>query len=162
MDVGAEHVARHLLVFAQQRRAGEADEHRALQPALHLLVHVAALGAVAFVHEHVKAPLHPGRRPFQVGRVKLVDQRAQQARRCRPEFVHKVSARGDARRWRIGADHPGIAHHALDLLVQLVAVGHDQDAGVRVVLQQPLGDQHHQDALATALGVPDHTALSVS
>ncbi|MCY1299122.1 hypothetical protein D9M69_474710 [compost metagenome] len=24
------------------------------------------------------------------------------------------------------------------------------------MLQQPLGNQHHQDALATALGVPDH------
>jgi len=28
------------------------------------------------------------------------------------------------------------------------------------VLQQPLGDQHHQDALAAALGVPDDTALA--
>ena len=56
VDVGAEDVPRHQLVLAQERRAGEADEDRALQPALHLLVHVAALGAVALVHEHVEAP----------------------------------------------------------------------------------------------------------
>ena len=59
VDVGAEDVPRHLLVLAQERRAGEADEDRALQPALHLLVHVAALGAVALVHEHVEAPAAP-------------------------------------------------------------------------------------------------------
>lgn len=80
VDVGAEHIARHQLVLAQQWRAGEADEDGARQPALHLLVHVAALGAVAFVHEHVEAALHGGWLALQVGRVELVDQRAQQAR----------------------------------------------------------------------------------
>ena len=55
VDVGAKDVLRRLLVFAQERRAGEADEDRVLQPALHLFVHVAALRAVAFVHEHVEA-----------------------------------------------------------------------------------------------------------
>jgi hypothetical protein len=30
---------------------------------------------------------------------------------------------------------------------------------VRVKFQQPLGNQHHQNALAAALGVPDHTAF---
>ena len=28
------------------------------------------------------------------------------------------------------------------------------------MLQQPLGDQHHDDALAAALGVPDDTAFT--
>ena len=28
-----------------------------------------------------------------------------------------------------------------------------------VKFQQPLGNQHHQNALAAALGVPDHTAF---
>ncbi len=161
VDVGAEDVARHQLVFAQERRAGEADEDRALQPALHLLVHVAALGAVALVHEHVEAALNGRRRAFQVGRVELVDERAQQARRGRPELLHELRPRGDARRRRIGADDPGVLHHALDLLVQLVAVGDDEDARLGVVLQQPLGEQHHQDALAAALGVPDDAALAL-
>jgi type I restriction enzyme, R subunit len=40
VDVRAEHVACHHLVFAQERRACEADEDGALEPALHLLVHV--------------------------------------------------------------------------------------------------------------------------
>ncbi len=66
----------------------------------------------------------------------------------------------DARRGRLGADDPGILHHALDLLVQLVAVGDDEDARLGVVLQQPLGDQNHEDALAAALGVPDDAALA--
>ena len=57
VDVGAENILRPQLgrVLFQQRRAGEADEDRVLQPALHLLVHVAALGAVAFIHEDVEA-----------------------------------------------------------------------------------------------------------
>ena len=63
---------------------------------------------------------------------------------------------------RLGADDPGVLHHALDLLVQLVAVGDDEDAGVGVVLQQPLGEQHHEDALAAALGVPDDAALALA
>ena len=54
---------------------------------------------------------------------------------------------------------PDLGEDALDLLVQLVAVGDDGDAGVRVVLQNPLGQQHHDDALAAALRVPDDAAL---
>src|SRR6185437_9649466 len=30
------------------------------------------------------------------------------------------------------------------------------------MLQQPLGEQHHQDALAAALGVPDDAALALA
>ena len=90
VDVGAEDVARRLLVLAQQRRAGEADEDRALQPALHLLVHVAALGAVALVHEHVEAAVNRRRRALEVGRVELVDQRAQQPRRGGAELLRRT------------------------------------------------------------------------
>ena len=54
---------------------------------------------------------------------------------------------------------PALGEDALDLFVQLVAVGDDGDAGVRVVLQNPLGEQHHDDALAAALRVPDDAAL---
>ena len=54
----------------------------------------------------------------------------------------------------------GFGEYALDLLVQLVAVGDDGDAGVGVVLQDPFGQQHHDDALAAALGVPDDAALA--
>lgn len=47
----------------------------------------------------------------------------------------------------------------LDLLVQLVAVGDDDNTGIRVVFQYPLRQQHHDNALAAALGVPDDAAL---
>ena len=161
VDVGAEDVPRHPLVLAQERRAGEADEDRALQPALHLPVHVAALGAVALVHEHVEAPADRRRIALQVGHVELVDQRAQQARRGRSELLDELRPRRDARRRRLWADDPGVLHHPFDLLVQLVAVGDDEDASLGVVLQQPLGDQHHHDALAAALGVPDDAALAL-
>ena len=101
-----------------------------LQPALHLLVHVAALRAVTFIDEDINTA-HHRRLALQVGRIKLVDQRAHQAWRGCPEFSAN-SARGDARRCRILANHPCITHHAHDLLVQLITVGDDQDAGVRV------------------------------
>ena len=85
MDVGAKDLARGLAVLAQERRAGEADEDRSFEPALHLLVHVAALGAVALVHEDIEASRDPGRWPRQVGRLELVDQRADEARRRRAQ-----------------------------------------------------------------------------
>ncbi len=77
VDVGAEDVSRQLLVLAQKRRAGESDEHCALEPALHLLVHVAALRAMALVHKHVEAPRDRRWIALEVCRVELVDERAQ-------------------------------------------------------------------------------------
>ncbi len=54
-------------------------------------------------------PGRPRRRwTFQVGRVELVNQRAQQPRRRCPQLIDEVGARGDARRRRIGVDHAGI------------------------------------------------------
>ena len=84
----------------------------------------------------------------------LVDQRAEQARRGLAELAHQVAAAAGALDGlaRLGED-------ALDLFVQFVAVGDDGDAGVGVVLQNPLGQQHHHDALAAALRVPDDAAL---
>ena len=85
----------------------------------------------------------------------LVNQRAEKTRRRLAELAHQVAAAAGAldRLARLGED-------ALDLLVQFVAVGDDGDAGVGVVLQNPLGQQHHDDALAAALRVPDDAALA--
>jgi len=107
----------------------------------HLPVHVATLGAVAFVHEHVEAPVHAGRFALKVGYIKLMDERAQQARRDGPKLLDKLRPRSDARRRSLRSDDPGVLHHAHDLLIQFVAVRDDKDAGVRIVLQKPLGDQ---------------------
>src|SRR6266702_4211966 len=60
------------------------------------------------------------------------------------------------------SDDPGILHHSLDLLVQLVAVGDNKDAGLGIVFHQPFGEEHHKDALAAALGVPDNAALALT
>ena len=49
---------------------------------------------------------------------------------------------------------------ALDLLIQLGAVGDEQDAGVRLVLANPLGQPHHGERFARPLGVPDDAALA--
>ena len=79
-----------LLVLAQERRAGEADEDRVLQPALHLLVHVAALGAVTFIHEDVEPAVDWRRRTLKVGGVELMDQRAQQPGQSWPRVSQRT------------------------------------------------------------------------
>ena len=48
------------------------------------------------------------------------------------------------------------------MLVQFVAVSDDGDAGVGVVFQNPLRQQHHHDALAATLRVPDDAAAAVA
>ena len=125
---------------------------------------LAALRAVALVHEdehlaHRRAGLglqllDEGVEVVHVLAAELVHQRAEQARLGLAELAHQVAAAAGALDGlaRLGED-------ALDLLVQLVAVGDDGDAGVRVVLQDPLGEQHHDDALAAPLRVPDDAAL---
>ena len=51
VNVPAEHFETGLLVLLEQRRAGEANEHSARQQCLHRLVQLAALRAMAFIHE---------------------------------------------------------------------------------------------------------------
>ena len=150
-------------VLLQQWRAGEADEDRVLQPALHLLVHVAALRAVALVHEDVEAAMHMWRRRPS-GRQ---DRTCGSVRRAAgasvaPSLCDKLRPVQDAGRRRVLADDSGVLHHAFDLLVEFVAVGDDEDAGLGIVFQQPLGEQHHEDALAAALRVPDDAALALA
>ena len=164
MDVAAEHFQAGLLVFLEQRRAGEADEYGVGHHRLHDAVQLAALRPVALVHKHEHLADRPAGLGFQfldegvevvhVLAAELVDQRAQQSRLGLAELVHQVAAAAGAL--------DGLARlgeNPLDLLVQFVAIGDDDDAGVRVVFQNPLGQQHHDDALAAALRVPDDAAL---
>lgn len=69
----------------------------------------------------------------------------------------------DSRRRKssVAADDARIAHHTFDLFVEFVAVGDDEDAGLGIVFEEPLGDEHHEDALTAALGVPDDAALAL-
>ena len=84
----------------------------------------------------------------------LVDQGAEQARLSLPKLDHQIVSAAGAVNLLARA-----GEHALDLLVQFVAVGEDEHAGVRFVLQNPFGKEHHHDAFAAALGVPDDAAL---
>ncbi len=84
----------------------------------------------------------------------LVNQRAQQARRGLSELSHQVASAAGAL-----DGFAGVGEDAFDLLVQLVAVGNDHHARMRLVLQNPLGQQHHHDTFAAALGMPDNAAL---
>ena len=104
--------------------------------------------------------MHARRVALQVGRIKLVDQGAHQTRCRLRQHVHQFAAAGDARRRCIGTDHPSVFHHPRDLFVQLIPVSHDQHPGIGLVFKNPLGDQHHQNALAAALGVPDDAAFA--
>ena len=160
VDEGTEDFAGGFPILSQQRRAGEADEDPALQPAFHLLVHSSTLGAVALVHKDVETSLDQRRSPGEV-QVELVDQRAHQPGLGSDQLALELLARGDPRRRGIRADHPGVAHHAFDLFVEFVAVGDDEHPPVRVVFQQPLRQHDHEDALAAALGVPDDAALQL-
>jgi hypothetical protein len=64
------------------------------------------------------------------------------------ELVHEVLAAA-----RALDSFAGIAEDALDLLVELIPVGDDGDARVRVVLEDPFGEEYHDDAFAAALRV---------
>src|SRR5205814_1334586 len=87
-------------------------------------------------------------------RPELVYQRADEAWPRLAELLHQIAAAAGA-----GDRFSCLGEDALDLLVQLVAVGNDRDAGMRVVLQGPLREEHHHDALAASLGVPDDASL---
>ena len=76
---------------------------RILQPALHLLVHVAALGAVAFIHEDVEPPVHRRRRAVEVGESNLWISAHSSRGVVAPSLLDKLRARGDAGRRRISA-----------------------------------------------------------
>ena len=164
VDVAAEDFEAGLLVLLQQRRAGEADEDGIGQERLHGPVQLAALGAVALVHEDEQL----AHRRAGLG-LQLLDERSKSSTPFRPNlWTSEQSRRGLAwPSWRhqvaaAAGAVDGLARlgeDALDLLVQLVAVGDDDHAGVGLVLQDPLGQQHHDDALAAALRVPDDAAL---
>ena len=125
----------------------------------------AALGAVAFVHEHENLAHRLAGLRFQfldelleiihALSAELVHQRAEQARRGLAELGHQVASAAGAGHGMTGSDE-----NAFDLFVQFVAVGDDHHAGIGLVLQNPLGQQHHDDALAAALGMPDDAALA--
>ena len=164
VDVAAEYFQAGLPVLLQQRGAGEADEDRVRHHRLHHPVQLAALGAVAFVHEHEHLAHRLARLGLQlldesleiihVPAAELMHQGAEQAWRGLAKLTHQVPPAAGA------LDRlAGLGKDPLDLFVELVPVSDDGDAGIWVVLQNPLGQQHHDDAFAAALRMPDNAAL---
>ena len=49
----------------------------------------------------------------------------------------------------------------MDLVVEFVSIGDDNDSGVGVVFEGPFGEEDHGDAFAAALGVPDDAVFFV-
>jgi hypothetical protein len=53
----------------------------------------------------------------------------------------------------------GIPEDTGYLFIKLVTIRDDGDARMRIILQDPLREDHHDDAFATPLRVPDDAAL---
>ena len=164
VDVAAEHFQTGPRVLLEQRRTGETDKNGIRHHRLHHAMQLAALGTVALVHEYKHLTNGRAGLSFQFFDIgieiidvlvaKLVHQRAQQARCGLTELGHQVAAAGAS-----GDADIHTQEYAFDLLIQRVAVSDDGNAGVWVVLQNPLRKQHHHDALAAALRMPDDSAL---
>ena len=85
----------------------------------------------------------------------LVNQRAEQARLRLAELPHQVAAAAGARdrlrRRSVKTRSICLSSSSRSVMMATRAFG--------IVLQDPLGEQHHHDALAAALRVPDDAAL---
>ena len=84
----------------------------------------------------------------------LMDERAEQSRVWLAEFANEFGSRASTL-----DGNAGCVKYPFDLLVEFVSVRDDDDARSRISLENPLGKQDHDNALATALGMPDDTAL---
>ena len=156
MNVTAEDFEARARVLLQERRSGEADEHRIWHDRFHRAMKFPALRAMAFIYKHKDfANRHAwlGLEVFDKGveivhlpAAELVNQRAKEARFALTKQLHQVAAAARARDGLAGA-----SEDALDLFVEFVAISDDRHASVCVVLENPLGQEHHDDALAAAL-----------
>src|SRR6185437_11941035 len=83
-----------------------------------------------------------GVKVVHVALAELVDKRAQQPRFGLSELAHKftTAARALDRLTDVRED-------PLNLLIELVAIRDDRDTRIGIILQNPLGKQHHHDAL---------------
>ena len=125
---------------------------------------LAALGAVAFIDEDKHLADGRAGLAFQIlqerfevvdiAPAELVNKRAEQARPGLGELSHQLPATFTSLDRLARAEED-----ALDLLIQLVPVRDDRDTGLRIVLQNPLGEENHHQALPRALRMPDDAAL---
>ena len=91
-----------------------------------------------------------------IAATELVHQRTHQRRVGNVEHREHVST-------RLRADDllPHPEETTLYLIIQFGAVSDDQDAGITLGLEEPLGQPHHRQALARPLRVPDDATLTL-
>ena len=168
MHDGAE-LAGGLFVF-QQWRASKGDVARVRQSAAHALVHLAALAAVPFIHQHDQVRRNiPALGQLARG-VELVYQREEDALGPGADAARQLAAGGDLAAFALLAgSHRRAEGAAADevagqLVFQIDAVGNDDHAAFLQALaqQERLGEEHHREALARAGGVPHHAPLSAT
>lgn len=94
---------------------------------------------------------------FNVSLTKFVDEGAEEPGGRLAETGHEIFA-------ALGAidGFACVGEYVVNLFVKFGAIGDDDDAGVGDVFEYPLGEEHHCDAFATALSVPDDAALTIA
>ena len=94
---------------------------------------------------------------FNVSLTKFVDEGAEEPGGRLAETGHEIFA-------ALGAidGFACVGEYVVNLFVKFGAIGDDDDAGVGAVFEYPLGEEHHCDAFATALSVPDDAALTIA
>ena len=130
------------------------------------------MGPVAFIHKDIEISF--GRKVFRqrafqlfnkssivglaalasVFLAKLVNQGAHHDRRGVVDLLDQFTSPSNTNNALID---PG--KHLLNLHIQLVPVGDNQDTAVRNILFDPLAEPHHGQGFSRALGMPDDTAL---
>mmetsp|Transcript_59150 Transcript_59150/g.139316 ORF Transcript_59150/g.139316 Transcript_59150/m.139316 type:complete len:660 (-) Transcript_59150:2296-4275(-) len=145
-----------LALLAQQRRAGEGQEVRIRQAGAHVLGQARVLGAVGLVHDDDDVvPVGQQRVVLALVEPELLDQREHHALVLAQHLAQLRAALGP--NIVLGRHHAGMQEVAVDLPVQIVPVGHHHEREVAGELAEDLARvEHHREALARALGVPEH------
>ncbi len=138
VNVAPKHVHGVLAVFFEQGRPRKSDKDRVGHARLHDPMEGSALGAVALIDKHEELTMHRERLGLERGDVglyvidvslaKLVNERAEESRVGLAELSEQIPSALGAVDLLIGA-----REDLLDLRVELIAVGDEGDASVRVI-----------------------------
>ena len=154
-NVVAEHAARQLVAF-EERRSREADVSRVRQGVAHVERELPVLRPVRLVGDDDDVVAQRVRLARTDLLVELLDEREQVGHLCPDERLQVATARRAARVLvvvRQSAPREGV----VDLLVQILAVGQDQEREVPAQLAPNLPREiDHRIALARTLRVPEH------
>ena len=150
--------------YHQKRRTGKSQEVRAFQPGPHIFGQRFVLRAVGFVHDHDNLA---SLRRIEESRVCFAFVVAEFLNQGEDHFF--VLPQETAHFFGIGrlgcvfcADRAGIEKIAIDLAVQILAVGNDHKAEIALDFAEDLTSvEDHREAFARALRVPEHPQLAL-